>query len=149
MGSGVVSLIVVLAVAGITSALVSFIRAFASRRGVLGAPDQLPRGGGLAIVVVTLTAWLLLATLYTKNEWGPWVFIVGAAVIAGSGLVDDVSGVTRSARVFVHLAVALFVVATLGAPPIRVPLIQEIALVWVVWPLWVVWLSARVVFWGR
>ncbi len=157
MGSGVVSLIVVMGIAGITSALVSLIRAFALKRGVLGASaasaaeasaagipsarDQVPRGAGLAIVAVTLVAWLLLGLFYTENDWAPWVFIVGAGVIAGCGLVDDVRGVARSTRVFVHLAVAIFVLATLDAPSIRIPFVQEISLRWLLFLVWILWLT--------
>lgn len=153
MGSGIVSLIVVLGIAGITSALVSLIRRLALRRRASPLPEapddptatdrapQVPTAGGLAIVVVTLIAWVLLAILYIENEWAPWVFIVGGGAVAAFGLADDLRGLSRTTRVFVHLAVAVFVVQTISAPPIRVPLLPEISIEWLLWPLWVLWLT--------
>ena len=157
MGSGVVSLIAIMGVAGLTSVLVSLIRAFVVKRGLLGAlpasgptgggagvpsaREHVPRGGGLALVVVTLVAWLLLGIFYTENEWSPWVFIVGGGVVAGCGLADDLHGVARSTRVFVHFAVAVFVVATLDVPSIGLPFIGEISAWWLLWPVWVLWLT--------
>lgn len=97
------------------AALTALALAYARRRRLLDQPGQrrshavaTPRGGGIAIVAVTLLACTLLW------PWAPHelAFVVGLVSVAAVGWIDDHRPLPASLRLWVHvMASALFVSA--------------------------------------
>jgi len=95
-------------------------RAYALRQRLLDIPNErsshaapVPRGGGVAIVVVVSTAAVLIAV--TTPAWRTLALLVALAggLVAFIGFVDDRRGVAASRRFAVHaLAVAMLIFAT-------------------------------------
>jgi len=111
--------------------------AYARRRQLLDHPGQrrshavpTPRGGGIAIVLVTLAAVPL--ALWTPNGWA---FAWGLALVAGVGWMDDHRPLRASTRLLVHIIAAVAFVAALpregdaGAPGFAVGTLQVFLLV--------------------
>jgi UDP-N-acetylmuramyl pentapeptide phosphotransferase/UDP-N-acetylglucosamine-1-phosphate transferase len=100
------------------------------------------RGGGLAIVVTTALASLLVAL-----RWPPAVFailvgvILPCLVIAVVGIIDDMQPLRASLRLVIQIGVAAAITAALGPlSSIAIPGLPVIELGWVGWPLTVLWI---------
>ncbi|MEO7773481.1 MAG: glycosyltransferase family 4 protein [Steroidobacteraceae bacterium] len=118
-------LLVALVVSGI---LTGIIRRIASTHDLLDVPNSrssheqpTPRGGGVAIVLTTSVAVLVLAWLGRLEAGLVWALLAGGLTVGLLGLIDDRYSLPAACRLLVHLAVA---VATLwllgGVPPLRV-----------------------------
>ena len=113
----------VFAVAACVTAFVAvgLLRIAATRRGVLDRPNErslhataTPRGGGAAIVLVTvLGVPALLATLGVAPDATVWLLMFAACGIAVIGAFDDVRPQTARLRLAVHLAAACVVLIAL------------------------------------
>src|ERR1700733_4282836 len=100
------------------SALVTAgVRAFLARHGVMDLPNArsshsvpVPRGGGVGIVVVFLSAvvWLLLSQVIPAKL--AWTLLVGGLSIAIVGLVDDRFELGPWPRLVVHSLAAAWAV---------------------------------------
>ncbi len=86
-----------------------------NRRSAHSSP--IPRGGGLAIVGVTLAATGLLRLGGTATALPVGIYLVGGFLVAGVGYLDDCSHVRPQWRLLVHLAAATPVVLALGRVP--------------------------------
>ncbi len=106
--------------AGVTG----LVRHLALRHAILDHPNDrslhqvpTPRGGGLAIVLVTLLviAWVGRAEL---TNWGPTTgLLAGCALVGGIGWLDDLRGLPARVRAAVHaLAAGLYLSAVGGFP---------------------------------
>jgi Fuc2NAc and GlcNAc transferase len=113
----------------IASALLTqFIRSVAAGRGVLDVPNArsshgvpTPRGGGLAIVLVTTAALLVLALRGTVRLDLLAAVAGGGLAVAFVGFADDRCSLSAATRLTVHFAAALWALAWLrGLPPLRV-----------------------------
>ena len=68
-----------------------------------------PRGGGLAIVLVVLAgSWLILPFVRSDVTIWQWVaFSIGALLVAGVSWLDDLRSLSTRVRFTVHLAGAI------------------------------------------
>ncbi len=79
-----------------------------------------PRGGGVAIVAVTVVAVGVLWTAGVESGWVLGAFVGGGLLVATVGYIDDHSHVPPSWRLLVHVTAAgLVLVAVGGFPPLR------------------------------
>jgi UDP-N-acetylmuramyl pentapeptide phosphotransferase/UDP-N-acetylglucosamine-1-phosphate transferase len=137
-------------VAGSLSYLgVAFIRWWARRLAILDVPtkrsshDQpTPRGGGLAIVIITLGGWLVCTML--NPEWPrPTVFVYAATavLVAGVSGLDDVRSVPIAVRLATHCLAAILVIWGIGYwKVISLPFLGEVDLAWVGLPITILWI---------
>ncbi len=107
--------------AGLTGLLT---RELESRR-ILDVPNPrssharpVPRGGGLAAVIVFLAAITLLGQRAGFDERLYWALLVGGAWIAAVGLADDVLELRPLARFVLTLAAVVACCLWLGTPPL-------------------------------
>jgi Fuc2NAc and GlcNAc transferase len=106
-----------------SSALTFGARRFALTRGLLDIPNErsshtvaTPRGGGIAIVITTMTAFAVLAAL-RKLEFSVFAALAGGLAVAAVGYVDDRRPLPPAARLSAHAAAALWALAWLGGLP--------------------------------
>lgn len=103
------------AVALVTWTLAGVVRRALLRRKILDAPNErsshvtpTPRGGGLALIPVTLVAWLLYSLWGGAAVAGLSFVLVGACVLAAMSWLDDLHNLPAAPRLIAHaLAVAL------------------------------------------
>lgn len=86
-------------------------RRFGLRRAILDIPNErsshsvpVPRGGGILIVILSLTAYVLAAVYYDKNLSAG--YFIGAGLIAAVSLADDLISVPFFIRLFIHFVAA-------------------------------------------
>ena len=137
-----------LAVFVVTAVLVDLMVILAARWRLVDLPNRrsahaLPtaRGGGLAIVVTTALASIMVAL-----RWPPAAFailggvILPCLVIAGVGIVDDIQPLKASLRLCIQIGVAAAITAALGPlSKITIPGLPTLELGWIGWPLTVLW----------
>lgn len=127
---------------------VAAIRRWAARGALLDVPNErsshvrpTPRGGGLAIVLVTLGGWLLLGLWYGANARVLVGYFVGAALIAGISWLDDLRGLSNRLRFGVHIVGAMLAVAALGWwQQVTLPLLGTVPLGGVGLPVTLLWI---------
>ena len=102
-----------------------------------------PRGGGISIVLSTVLPLVVLGA----THWLAWPTVLsvcgGGALVALVGLVDDRGHVSPRWRLIGHFAAAVWVVATLGAPPLKIMgigisqgwFVSTVAVLYLVWML--------------
>ena len=135
-------------VAAVTAGAVEVVRRWALRQSVLDVPNSrsshtvpTPRGGGLAIVVVTAAGAAAALALGVRGALPG--LVAGAAVVATVSAVDDVRPLRPRTRFAAHglaagLALAVFgpwtalAVPFLGTVPLGTALGTALGLVWVV-----------------
>ena len=100
------------------------VRAYALRASLLDVPNErsshtvpTPRGGGLAIAVVTLCGTALAVPLGLVPMRLAMAIVGGGVLIACVGFIDDRRGLPASARALAHIAAALWTVRVLGGLP--------------------------------
>jgi UDP-N-acetylmuramyl pentapeptide phosphotransferase/UDP-N-acetylglucosamine-1-phosphate transferase len=122
---------------------------WAERRGVLDRPNErsshsraTPRGGGIAIVVVTLAGGLLFRSVVPYGSWGEWLSLTaGALLVAAVSWLDDVRTLPNWIRFSVHLAAAAIAVIGIGAwRDLQLPWVGSLHLGWVAVPVTVLWI---------
>ena len=126
-------------------------RRWSRRRKLLDVPNErsshtnpTPLGGGLVIVTLGLTAYLIHSNFISdKFSWG---YFIGAILVAGISWLDDLYSVSSLWRFFVHALAALLVVYTVGYfEELYVPIFQitqssRIGGILLTF-LWIVWLT--------
>lgn len=144
------TLLVQLLVAGAVAALlVHWIKRAAYRHDWLDRPNDrsshqrpTPRGGGLAIVIVTIACSLML--LGTANQLRrDWIIVIaGSAVIALVSWIDDLYSLHTTIRLTVHIAAAVVALAAIGPiERIELPGIFTIGTAWLGVPLTILWIA--------
>jgi Fuc2NAc and GlcNAc transferase len=135
--SSAVAVVIAISALAASALLTQLVRRIAVGSGVLDVPNPrsshgmpTPRGGGLAIVLVT-TVGLLILALYGAVQPGLlWALAGGGLAVAVVGAADDHHSLSATVRLTVHFAAALWALAWLGGlPPLRVGN-QLIALGW-------------------
>lgn len=113
------SFIIFLAVFCFTFAGVELFRRWSLKRDLLDIPNErsshtnpTPRGGGLIICTVSLSAFLIYE-LRTANEFRT-AYFAGALIIALISLIDDVRSVSPFWRILCHSLAALLAVKLIG-----------------------------------
>lgn len=125
-------------------------RRWSQRRNVLDVPNErsshikpTPRGGGLIIVVISLTAYTIL--LIVSNELISWGYLIGAVMISLISWLDDLYKIPSVWRFLVHTAAAVVLIFNQGFwNEIHLPIfgIVETGIAGVlVTLLWIVWLT--------
>jgi len=102
-----------------------------------------PRGGGIAIVFVTLAgSWLALAFWPLEtNAWQWLLFTVGALLIAGVSWLDDLRSLSTRVRFAFQFAGAVLAVLAFGAwKEIIIPGMGNFGLGLPGWPLVLLWI---------
>jgi UDP-N-acetylmuramyl pentapeptide phosphotransferase/UDP-N-acetylglucosamine-1-phosphate transferase len=130
-------LIVVIATALLSTVFVEGIRVWAGRRQILDHPGHrsshstpTPRGGGIAIVVLTLAGLTAMQLVRPFASWKTLAaFAIPALVIALVSWIDDVYGTPPSLRFAVHAGAAVTAVVWLGRwSRVSLPFIGDLAL---------------------
>jgi UDP-N-acetylmuramyl pentapeptide phosphotransferase/UDP-N-acetylglucosamine-1-phosphate transferase len=125
-------------------------RRFGLRRSLLDIPNDrsshsvpVPRGGGILIVVLSLTAYVIAAAYY---ESAPSIgYLIGAILIAAVSLADDLISVPFLIRLLVHfLAAAIVVYDVTSFTGVHIPTVGPDLELGIVGPvvtlLWLVWM---------
>ncbi len=134
-----------LAVLGLESAVLAFVlvglvRRLALRHGVLDHPTDrsshvavTPRGGGVGLVLAVLAMSVWRAT--RPFDWTVPLLLLGTALVAAVGWVDDRRGLGVRTRLGVHVATAMLLggVAASGVAP---PVVAVLVFSW--WTFWTV-----------
>jgi UDP-N-acetylmuramyl pentapeptide phosphotransferase/UDP-N-acetylglucosamine-1-phosphate transferase len=109
---------------GASALLTALARAYAVRRELLDYPGQrrshaipTPRGGGIGPVLVLLGGGGLLAATDPQSRVALIVCLLGLAMVAGVGWLDDHRPLSARLRLATHLAAAIAAsIALIGAP---------------------------------
>ena len=107
-------------------ALVGLVRLVAPRSGLMDMPNSrsshaapTPRGGGIAIVTVTLFVTVLGVVLAPGSPWVVIAWILGGGLTALAGFLDDLRGLPAITRFGFHvIAAILLLIAAGGTPPL-------------------------------
>ncbi len=104
-----------------TFALTGLVRRYAISRSILDVPNQrsshaspTPRGGGLAIAIVTLSGLVLAAIQGRLSTDVALALGGGGAAIAVLGWIEDVRGISAAVRLVCHAVAAVWAVYWLG-----------------------------------
>jgi glycosyltransferase WbpL len=103
------------------------VRKLALSHGMLDIPNArsshiqpTPRGGGLAIVVSSIAAFVLL-NYFGRIDLGLLLALIGGIPVAVVGFIDDRWSLPAGVRLIAHFGAALWAIAWLGGvPPLRV-----------------------------
>jgi UDP-N-acetylmuramyl pentapeptide phosphotransferase/UDP-N-acetylglucosamine-1-phosphate transferase len=127
---------------------VAAVRRVAERRRILDLPGArslhthpVPRGGGLAIVMVCLGALVVLHFVDVPPSplFAGWV-LLGGGLVAGVSWVDDLRSLPALARFSAHVAAAACVLVAVGTTQVvEMPLVGELHLAWLGPPLVLLW----------
>jgi Fuc2NAc and GlcNAc transferase len=116
--------LIVLAALAASALLTQLTRKVAVGAGVLDVPNArsshgvpTPRGGGVAIVLVTTAGLLVLAVRDMIRPDLLWAVLGGGFAIALVGFADDRRSLSATTRLAVHFAAALWALAWLGGLP--------------------------------
>jgi len=111
-------------ITGVTYGAVAIVRRWAAQLGVLSIPNArsshshpIPSGGGLAIVAISIVAWLALPYLsvghtHLLSTAHVAAFVVPALLIAAISFIDDLGTVSYRIRLSVHIIAAVLFVTT-------------------------------------
>ncbi|HEY3284274.1 MAG TPA: glycosyltransferase family 4 protein [Armatimonadota bacterium] len=153
IGQGLLLLGVLGLATGFAWLLMFRVRAYLERRHVLDIPNErsshsrpTPRGGGLAIVAITLAGWVFLVPLVARaSVRGAAVYAVGGLFIALVSWLDDRRSVKYIYRLAIHIALACMVVNSLGYwQMVQLPLLGHVSLGVLGLPITLVWLVGLV-----
>jgi Fuc2NAc and GlcNAc transferase len=104
--------------------LTGWLRRFALARKLVDVPNSrsshvapTPRGGGLAVVVVTLTALPLLGWHGALSPSSLWALLGAGMLVGAIGWLDDRRDVAVSGRLLIHFTAAVWALAWLGGLP--------------------------------
>lgn len=124
-------------------------RQWLCQRRVIDIPNErsshsypIPRGGGLAIVVVIFGGLLLFALFSPAVSWQALVpYLTGAILVAGVSWLDDVGSVRNHVRLAAHAVGASLVISLMGCwASVRVPVLGQIDLGWLGLPITFLWM---------
>jgi UDP-GlcNAc:undecaprenyl-phosphate GlcNAc-1-phosphate transferase len=127
---------------------VAGIRQWALHRNLLDIPNErsshsiaTPRGGGLAIAAIVLVGFTLTRLWVNDSGQVPYLgYLVGAAIVAVIGGLDDLVEVSAKVRLLVQLIAAIVFIATAGfMTPIPLPFVGELDWGWLGIPVTLLW----------
>ena len=144
-----INLSLILLVAGISFLNyygIELYRRWSLKKSILDIPNErsshrnpTPRGGGLIIVLICLTAFLFL-NLRSPIING-WNYLLGATLVAAISWLDDIFSINIFWRFVVHSFAAI--IFLFGDTTLFIPFYGKLEFVWierVIWFLWIVWL---------
>jgi Fuc2NAc and GlcNAc transferase len=119
--------------------LTGLVRSYALRSSLLDVPNErslhrtpTPRGGGIAIVLVTLAGLVWLAWARVIPAPVAWTLGGGGALVAAVGWLDDRRGVSAPARATVHAIAAMWAVAWIWGEATPLAVLGAVGLVWAI-----------------
>lgn len=146
--------LILIVLAAICSYLgVHSVRILAERRSILDIPNErsshsrpTPRGGGLAIFLVTCAG--LLVAQFLQLVW-PWPtllgFLAGAVIVAAVSWIDDLRSLPSVVRLLAHSLAAIVVLATIRPwTAVALPLIGNFPVNWFGYPLAFFWIVGMI-----
>lgn len=105
----------------VSLSVTTVVRRYALRHSLIDIPNTrsshsqpTPRGGGLAIVLTWFSALSVLIVFERLDVWVGVALLLGGALVAGVGWLDDRRGVSASVRAMVHAFAAVWAVWCLG-----------------------------------
>lgn len=125
------------------------VRRYAVRRELIDVPNErsshtqpTPRGGGLAIVLVTLCGLLTYSLLVSVEYWRVlFLYVFGAGLIAVVSWLDDLYTLPKRVRFVAHSLAALLAIIGFGHwDKVIVPLLDQVHLGWLGLPVTFVWI---------
>ena len=129
--------------------LVGIVRRAVIRRGLLDLPNArssharpTARGGGIAIVIVTMVAVAIDLALHRIPASLSVAWLVGGGLVAGVGFLDDLKGLSVVVRAGMHFLAAILLLNAVDFPAVVASLGLTTgwpALVWVVGGVVIVW----------
>ena len=128
---------------------VASLRRWAERRQILDIPNErsshtrpTPRGGGLAIVVITLAGWLLYALLNPEMSCLSLLAYTGGAVLVASICwLDDLHRLPNKVRFAAHSLGAILIIVGFGYwQTVTVPILGDLHLGWLGLPITFLWI---------
>ncbi len=126
---------------------VALLRRWADHLQLLDVPNErsshsrpTPRGGGLAIVVVSLLGWLVYGWA-SQDFWPLLPYVAGATIIAGISWLDDLRNVPTLVRLAFHGAAAGLAIWSFDYwHTTDIPLLQRLGLDWLGLPVTFLWI---------
>src|SRR5438552_14351474 len=98
---------------------VAGIRAWGQKKNLLDVPnersahvDPTPRGGGVAIVLVSLVFYAIICA-YRPSAFS-WGYLAGAVLVAAVSLLDDIFTISVKWRLLTHSAAAMLLIVDKG-----------------------------------
>jgi Fuc2NAc and GlcNAc transferase len=129
--------------------LVGVVRRAVVRRGLLDLPNArsshatpTARGGGIAIVLVTLVTVAIDFSLHGIPGSLSVAWILGGSLVAGVGFVDDLKGLSALVRAGIHLLAAILLLNAVDFPAVLASLgltTAWLGFFWVVLGVVIVW----------
>ena len=118
-------------------------RRYALSSALLDVPNErslhrtpIPRGGGGAVVLVTLAGLAAGTIWWTLPRPVAWALAGGGALVAAVGWQDDRRGVSATVRAVVHALAAIWAVAWIGIEPATAGFASAVAsVIWIVWAI--------------
>ena len=117
-------MLVCISATALAALLTGAVRGLALSKGLLDVPNArsshrtvTPRGGGVAIVISSLSAFCVLWALHAVDFHLLAALCGGGLVVAGVGLIDDHRSVPAGVRLAVHFAAAVWAVWWLAGMP--------------------------------
>ena len=126
---------------------VAVLRRWAEKRDIMDHPNErsshtnpTPRGGGLAIVLVTLLGWIVYN--WTSADYWPILpYVIGSILIAGVSWLDDLWDLPTRLRLAVHGACAGLAILSFGYwHTTSLPLLNQLHLGWLGLPVTFLWI---------
>ena len=119
--------------------LTGAVRRYALRSSMLDVPNErslhrtpTPRGGGLAIALVAVIGLTAAALRSMIPAEVAWPLIVGGALVAAVGWLDDRRGVRASLRAMVHAAAACWAAYWIWGEPTLAAAIGVVCIMWAI-----------------
>jgi Fuc2NAc and GlcNAc transferase len=133
-------LLVALSCAAAASAILTgLVRAYAVRSALLDVPNErslhgapTPRGGGVAIVLVTIAGLVGLVVARVIPAPVGWILGLGGALVAVVGWLDDRRGVSAPLRAAVHTLAGAWAVGWIWGEPTIGAILGALGIVWAV-----------------
>jgi FlaA1/EpsC-like NDP-sugar epimerase/UDP-N-acetylmuramyl pentapeptide phosphotransferase/UDP-N-acetylglucosamine-1-phosphate transferase len=122
---------------------------WARKRRIIDLPNErsshtfpTPRGGGLAIVAITLTGtWLLWKTVGAGSWYGLLLYTLGAILVANVSWLDDLRSLPNSVKFIAHAIGALAAIAGFGYwQQINIPFYGQLHPGWIGAAITFVWI---------
>ena len=122
---------------------------WARRRKILDIPNArsshstpTPRGGGIAIVALTIVLWIVYLAVMAQLKLPFLVYVGSAILVAAVSWIDDVRVVGIGGRLSVHAIAAASVMMAFGYfEDVAIPFIGSIQLSWIGVPVTFLWIT--------
>lgn len=128
---------------------VAALRRWAERRKILDIPNErsshtgpVARGGGLAIVVITLAGLIAFSFFKQDLSWKSLLtYVIGAVLIAAISWLDDLHSLPRRIRFAAHSLGATVAILGFGYyPSVTFPFLGQLQLHWLSLPITFLWI---------